>query len=46
MIIASLSETRKNLGPGETIYQLDPDYLENNGKRPLGDAELEINISE
>ena len=30
LTIAFILETRKNLGPGETIYQWDPDYLENN----------------
>ena len=39
-------ETRRHLGPDETIYVLDPDYSENNGKRPLGDADLDVNITQ
>ena len=40
-------ETRKNLGPDEPIYVLDPDCQEEceNGKRILGDDDLEINIT-
>ena len=44
-LLVYVAETRKNLGPDETIYQLDANYTENYGRRPLGDAELEINIT-
>ena len=41
----SYIESRKDLGPDDTIYQLDPNYPFHHGKRPLGDADLEINIT-
>ena len=51
MIKASLNEgvqymeSRKNLGPDETIYELDESCPETYGKCALGDAELELNIT-